>query len=117
MASKFEYISNDGKRGSTPKWIQDASDFVKTKFSENNHNFILIPTTDVDNMTSEHRVGTCITDTTDPVAFALGMAGAICSFSLTSDSGGKKGEATLIARNILQMVKEVDSIKGERNGK
>lgn len=112
------YIGQDKSRF---KWINEAAQAVQKQFTPNGHQFILIPCVDVDDMKEdkirkgEYQIGTCITDCTDPVSFATAVAGAICSFGLTSKDKGKDGKAaTKMAETILDMVKEVGKIKDDK---
>lgn len=104
------YIGQD-KRDA--KWLAEAAEFAQKKFQENGHEFILIPCVNVDEITSEglkkgkFQLGTCITDCTDVVSFATAIAGAICSYSITSKDKGKGNSSVILAETVLDMVKEV----------
>lgn len=116
MAEKI-YIGNDQEHAKKATWLGEAGDVVQKLFSEHNHGFILIPCVNVDDITPEEieageiYVGTCLTDIQDPVSFAVGVAGAISSFGMTSKDKGKGEAAVKLAETILDMVKEVRKVK------
>lgn len=115
--AKLVYV---GKNKCDIKWLAEAAEFVQEKFQENGHEFILIPCKDVDKVISEAfetgdlHFGTCLTDCTDVVSFATAMAGAICCYSMTSKDKGKGKSSVVLARTILNMVKEVNKLNGKR---
>lgn len=111
------YIGQDKR---DVKWLAETASFVQKKFQENGHEFILIPCVDVDKITHEglkkgkFQVGTCLTDCTDVVSFATAIAGAICSYSITSKDKGRGNSSVILAETILDMVKEVRDLDGKR---
>lgn len=111
------YIGQDKR---DVKWLAETANFVQKKFQENGHEFILIPCADVDKITSEglkkgkFQVGTCLTDCTNVVSFATAIAGAICSYSITSKDKGRGNSSVILAETILDMVKEVRDLDGKK---
>lgn len=114
MAEKI-YIGEINKKNI--EWLSKAGDTIQETFSKHNHNFILIPAVDVDNITSEKlengdiQLGTCLTDIQDPVSFAVAIAGAISSFGMTSKDKGRGDAAVKLAETVLDMVKDVRKLK------
>lgn len=106
------YIGQDKR---DVKWLTEAANFVQEKFQKNGHDFILIPCVDIDKVTSEglekglFQVGTCLTDCADAASFATAVAGAICSYSMTSKDKGRGDSSVVLAETILGIVKDVRS--------
>lgn len=113
MKKRVNFVGEE--RGENNEWLVEAAGKIQGDFVKHKQGFVLIPWVDVDDAESieNTNVGTCVTDCTDPFMFAIAMAGAICSFSITSDNENKDGEAAqALVKAIGALVSQVTKMKG-----
>lgn len=104
MKVKANYIGEE--KGENNEWLAKAAEKIYDDFVKHKQGFILIPCADTDDAESvdNANLGTCVTNCTNPFMFAIAMAGAISSFSITSNNGNKDGQAS---RALLKAISDI----------